>query len=734
MRLKHILQVFFILLVMISATASGLRAEVSDTEWKELKRKALERPRRIIVNNDGCDLTWLWLKKDKPVTQEKFNAKRMNVLLGKGVDTISYTPFCVGLRVITRSKVADIFYAGANGLNKKTYNPTKELHARGTDALELAVNFCRKNNLEIFASLRVNDIHDCWGKGKLTPFKQNNPGYIVGSRKKHPYFGAWTAFDFSVKPVRERFVGICKEFMDNYDVNGLELDFNRWPVLFKSVAWRGRATPEDTAIFTAMMRKIRSEAEKIGRRHGKPRLIAVNIPDSLEVCDVLGIDVKTWCKENLVDILIIGSDACNYLPKSKAVAAMKRLGKPVYMTCSVPNMGKCVRNDRKSPFDRNSVDSQVGLAAAALSANPDGLNYFNTYCIPGTFEKIKKDLKNLALFDKIYHITPSGVLMNFPEKDKYRKYPGLYPKSQKVLSPGEKRKFILDIGDDFRLPEVVAAKPEIKLYLEAAMALECKLKISINGKPAGPLHAQKNSVWTAVISPKLLKQGTNIVEIANVTSAGINYPYTILGGKHHPEWEKPAAWIYLNNLSGGVKNSKGACCITDNSKSGKIGFAFLLPQRKDKPLKIDFKLKTLNSDNPQAIVCRLANGSFVEDITFESGTVGCKFAGKTASFRTDDGFHKYSITMSGRKMTVNADGKPLLKVPLTTRVGSPAAKHDLGYKAATAGIDNSVAIGSFSESGTGSACWRDMKINLDSSAILCDFALVVRFPGRSSKK
>lgn len=709
--------------VPVAAQTAG----IGDAEWAVLKKKAKERPRSVIVNNDGCDLTWLWRKEDRPVTQEKFDAKRMNVLLGKEIDTFTYTPFCVGMRVITRSKVADIFDSGANGLSKDTYNPTRELHDRGTDALELAVNFCRAHNLEIFASMRVNDIHDSWGDGKLTPFKEEHPEFIVGARDRRPPFGAWTAFDFAMKPVRDRFVGICREFMDNYDVDGLELDFNRWPILFKSVAWKGSATPEDTAMLTSMMREIRNAGEQIGRRHGKPRLIAVNIPDSPAVCNAFGMDVETWCGEDLVDLLIIGSDACNYLPKSKAIAEMKRFGKPVYMTCSVPNMGRCVRNDPKEPFDRNSVASQVGLAAAALSGNPDGLNYFNTYCIPGTFDRIRRKLCDLALFDKIYHVTPSGVLMNFPDRDKFRKDPALYPKSPKPLSPGEKRRFLLDIGDDFSRPEVAAAKPEIELFLEAAAAPDCQLEIRINGKPTAPLRTGENSIRTVSIPPALLKPGTNVVEIANITGRRVDYPYAILSGKHHPEWEKPAPWTYLSNLPGSVKNEKGSCRITDHSDVEKAGLVFLLPKRKE--VKIEFELETLDGE----VICRLANGSFVETVTFGNGKVGCEFAGKAVQFHTGDGFRKYSIAMSAGEIAVEADGKPLLNAPLTVRVDDPAAKRDLGSSAAMDGIDSSVAIGSLSGPGTGSARWRNMTLDLDSSAILCDLALVVKFPANRNE-
>jgi hypothetical protein len=61
--------------------------EVALQPLRETRKQLAHRQRRIIFNNDGCDV--LYWPKDEKVTVEKFLAKRTSPLAGTGVDAIS---------------------------------------------------------------------------------------------------------------------------------------------------------------------------------------------------------------------------------------------------------------------------------------------------------------------------------------------------------------------------------------------------------------------------------------------------------------------------------------------------------------------------------------------------------------------------------------------------------------------------------------------------------------------
>ena len=135
--------VFATALTVASAAASGL----SDAEWMKLRAEALNRPRRVIVNNDGCDATEF--PKELSPTKENIYRQMFDKLRSVQVDTVSYVPFGVGHVLATNSKVTQI-HTGKSAL-KTSRNLTPELLKQGTDAMALAVEYCRAYGYEIFA-------------------------------------------------------------------------------------------------------------------------------------------------------------------------------------------------------------------------------------------------------------------------------------------------------------------------------------------------------------------------------------------------------------------------------------------------------------------------------------------------------------------------------------------------------------------------------------------------------
>src|SRR5437763_8736349 len=57
---------------------------------------------------------------------------------------------------------------------------------------------------------------------------------------------------------------------------------------------------------TALLRRIRMMTEELGRKRKRPILLAIRVPDSVEYCKWIGLDLQAWLSDGLVDILVAG--------------------------------------------------------------------------------------------------------------------------------------------------------------------------------------------------------------------------------------------------------------------------------------------------------------------------------------------------------------------------------------------------------------------------------------------
>jgi hypothetical protein len=82
--------------------ATGQRIEeTSLQEHRQTRRELARRPRRVIMNNDGCDV--LYFPNAEKATTEAFLAKRTTPLAGTQVDAIAFCPTSSGFGFFTHN-------------------------------------------------------------------------------------------------------------------------------------------------------------------------------------------------------------------------------------------------------------------------------------------------------------------------------------------------------------------------------------------------------------------------------------------------------------------------------------------------------------------------------------------------------------------------------------------------------------------------------------------------------
>ena len=106
---------------------------------------------------------------------------------------------------------------------------------------------------------------------------------------------------FEIEEVRSYKLAIATEAIENYDLDGLDWDFCRFPRYFRE--GRGR---QNAGLITEMLRTIRTKLDAKGEEAGRKLLLSVRVPPTFEIAMGFGLDVRSWIDEGLIDILIAG--------------------------------------------------------------------------------------------------------------------------------------------------------------------------------------------------------------------------------------------------------------------------------------------------------------------------------------------------------------------------------------------------------------------------------------------
>jgi hypothetical protein len=355
-----------------------------------LRKQARKRIRRMIMNNDGNDIN---LSNDGFVSPELFLNSRTSPLLGSHVDTIMY---CDGVndKYSHASKLTQLPINNKKAM--RTINALKEIN---TDPLGVMVDFCRQHGKEIFWSMRMNDLHDSAATSldELTKWKIDHPQYLMGTPgDKSKFLYKWTALNYGEKEVRNRVLSIIKDVITGYDLDGIELDFFRHPLFFKSQYLGGEATAEDCRQMTELIGLIRTACDQIGQKRNKPLLLAIRIPDSLNFAKAIGLDVKNWLEQDWIDLMSAG-DYFKFEPWKNWAALGNTYKIPVYAVLTQRRL-----SDTLNPEEDAEMKLWRGEAIIALEAGINGIYTFNCF---KPHDPLFRELGDLALLKTLPHVT-----------------------------------------------------------------------------------------------------------------------------------------------------------------------------------------------------------------------------------------------------------------------------------------------------------------------------------------
>lgn len=466
---------------------------------KELRQAAVNRPRRLIIDNDGNEAVTM-----KALTKDEFLKQRTTALAGTGVDCIYYCSNATFTLSTRPSKVwqgRDYRLSGRPG----AYS-VAEMKAAGLDPLKLIVDFGKANRIEVFSSIRVNDVHDHSATADYGPpmfkhnlFKQAHPDWLLGTMQKRSRTGAWSAVNFLIPEVRDKFFAYVEEACTQYDVDGINLDFFRHPVFFASTFAGKHATAEELSAMTELMTRIRRMADEAGAKRKRPILISMRVPDSIEYCRAIGLDVERWLAEDLADMLVM-SGYFQLNEWSTSAALGKKYGVKVYASLDESRI-----KDEAGRKSRGTNEAYRGRAAAAWQAGMDGVLLFNFFDPASPLWKELGNAKKLTELDKDYFGSVRGIVGanggNLPIGP-YQKVETLNPSNPKKVAAG------MELSARIMMGESGKTEKTLRLRFRAVPA---ELVVQVNGHVVSIKETEPD--WVEARVTKELVAGINKVTV-----------------------------------------------------------------------------------------------------------------------------------------------------------------------------------------------------------------------------
>lgn len=701
-------------LIMLLVAAIGFplpnagRAADSSDDFVRLRRELAHCQRRIILNNDGCDC--LYFPKDQEPTAENFLALRTSPLADSQVDTVFYCTISAGFGNFThRTRVGHVLVRQvAEDLNiSGKLNITQTLIERGTDPLQLVTDWCHAHGKECFWSMRMNDTHDAAHRPNkpyplFPPLKAEHPEFLVGALDRVPRYGPWSSVDYGREEIRELAFRFVEEVCQNYDVDGIELDFCRHLCYFPRVAFGGRASAEECQQMTELMTRIRRMTEAEGRRRGRPILVAIRVPDCAQYSRAVGLDWEAWLSAGLVDLLI-GGFYFQLNPWESLVAAGHRHGVAVYAGLSESR----VRGDAP-PFGRNAFESYRGRAMRAWQAGVDGIYLFNYFNPQGSFLREIGEPKTLRKLDKIYYATirnrdPNSYLA---DGRRFLNVPVLTPENGLAIPVGQTRTVDLAVGGD----PVGASSADLDVTLHLQTSGSADFDVQFNGTPLA--NPAQFGVWTQYQLPSpLLKAGIN--QVALIALPGQTLEPADDWNVSYAGREMPASpWTsdrLKENLECEVEN--GALRIADRGSDAGDYFYWAYPWNADadREAVVEARVKVVSGWNNIIV----SNDRAYERVTLYPDRIGLYEAKLEQRMDTTGDFHTYRVVLKGNDIQVFADeelcldGRGKFSTPLPGR--------------------NDIRFGAANSPSQGEAYWQSVKLRYSAGQVtLSDLVLSVR--------
>jgi hypothetical protein len=288
-----------------------------------------------IFNNDNSS-SWEALSGDDSTHEEFKNIVRQMLDTNPGVFAQCagcIDPTCYPSKYATWGKKAEEYdrevrvaantedvNLGTSQEQERRKNIARKWREPGKDSISLTLEVCRERRIPMVISFRMAEGGSYWATLLKTDFSRGRPDLMMGwpmPGTQEIYVpglgimlgGQGWGLDRAIPEVYDHQMAIFKEAMEKFDVDGIEFDFKRYYPMISN-------PHVNYPVHTRMLREMRQFLDQLARKRGRgPMLLGVRVSYSIEGrmdphlgwpgvdfnCKDLGLDVKTWIKEGIVD-------------------------------------------------------------------------------------------------------------------------------------------------------------------------------------------------------------------------------------------------------------------------------------------------------------------------------------------------------------------------------------------------------------------------------------------------
>jgi hypothetical protein len=477
---------------------AGCAQTESDPASFKARRKAAWQRRPLIMDDDG-DMVYA---KDTIQGPEEFLKLRMHDCRDAGINSIAW---CIMWGIAQqRNPAARYWQTQMKGVPFQNNMP---------DPTPVIAKFCRENKIEVFGSIRMNDSHDAFGYPfpKLVyPLKVEHPEMLIGNESQR---GAatdglaaamWSGMDYAHQKVRDDRLWWIENTASRYDLDGVDLNFFRMPWCFKP-----GEEEKNMPLMTDFIRQARKRLDEVSRRRGRPVLLGVRVPGTIETCNRIGFDIEAWLKEGLIDRMLTGGGyVCYSTPAEELIKLGHRYEVPVY---------PCINCPANYTLGGNSLRA---AASNFWSAGADGIYLWNFQYIsaPGSLgygrpspDQYRKHLPEIADPRRLKYLDKSFAV-NQRVWEQYQRASASAPLPLSLVKgSGEKPSQLeIRIGDDIQAARKKEKLKDVTLKLQMTDAVPGdQLNIRFNNYATlAPVISRNN--WLAFpLPPETIKMGAN---------------------------------------------------------------------------------------------------------------------------------------------------------------------------------------------------------------------------------
>ena len=254
-------------------------------------------PPRMMFYHDGRHpLIYMY---EPPIHKEEYEAA-VDELLGTPIDAIM---FCLGdgRTVLHDTEVGELWGHNVKRwphlIFHRAHRNAAALIRRGQDPLKIVCDRARARGLAIYPTLLVQQARSERDSGdvRCSDFCFDNPQLAIGAGGDLPDHPAVQFFDFKHQAVRDERFALIEETLREYDIDGFELQLNQGRHYFHP-----REIEAGRQTMTSWIRRV----YKAVKRSGRKRELVVRVPASIKGCMQIGLDVRGWIDEGIVDVVV----------------------------------------------------------------------------------------------------------------------------------------------------------------------------------------------------------------------------------------------------------------------------------------------------------------------------------------------------------------------------------------------------------------------------------------------